>query len=346
LFGDTIIQKCSNLISSIDVDKWRFVVEGPFHSGRSTVAGLLAKSAIQKLSSAVQLCRVFAFPVNWERAVQQLTDVSSLYEFLVTQVVHQLQWQCTRVFPVAQSLLNWFLSLPTSPILPTLPFTISKMPLFPVTQIEVVARRILSAHKSSPADFVTVVVALPWAIASCFGFDRFLYIYDHLDMLDRRLGDNGALLQNLCDHISSQLFIASAKTRFPVDRLAGAELELVQMEGFVPAQLTDQLRTITTGHPTFALPIDACRGCPQFVAKFAAIVDLLEASEKQKAESDRKRGFVAVNVALRQRVAAVQTVELCRDLIEFGVDGVDDQLCADMSSNPRFNVLLKRKGRA
>jgi hypothetical protein len=214
-----------------------------------------------------------------------------------------------------------------------------------VTQIEVVARRIMSAHKSSPADFAAVVVTLPWAIASCFGFDRFLYIYDHVDMLDRRLGDNGTLLQNLCDHISSQLFIASAKTRFPVDRLAGSDIELVQMEGFIPTQLTDQFRTITTACPAFALPIDACRGCPQFVARFAAIVAVLEANEKQKAEPDRKRAFVAINFAMRQRLAAVQTVELCRDLIEFGVDGVDDQLCTDMSTNPKFNVLLKRKGR-
>jgi hypothetical protein len=123
-------------------------------------------------------------------------------------------------------------------------------------------------------------------------FDKFLYIYDHLDMFHSRLGDNGALLQNLCDYISSQLFITSAQTRFPVDRLAGGDVELVHMKGFVLVQLTDPFRKITTAYPMFALPIDACRGCPQF----AALVALLEANEKQKAETDRKRNFVDINI--------------------------------------------------
>jgi hypothetical protein len=166
-FADAMRRNSSAIISSADVDDWRFLIDGPAHSGKSTVLSLIASEAVQKLAASGQLARFFIFPVNWELAVQKLTDFTSLYEFLVTQVIYQLTWQCPRLFPVASSLLNWFLSIPSKSSLPSLPFNITGMPLFPIVAVEVVAKQIAACVKrASPSELATMVATLPWTLAA------------------------------------------------------------------------------------------------------------------------------------------------------------------------------------
>jgi hypothetical protein len=300
--------------------------------------------AIQKLSASSQLSRVFIFPINWELAVQKLTDFTSLYEFIVTQVICQLSWQCPRLFPVSLSLLNWFLSIPSKSSLPSLPFNITGMPLFPLAPFEVVARQIASSVKrASQSELATMVATLPSTLAACFGFDRFLYIYDHLDLIDRRIDDDGSVLNAILTHISNQLAFVSSKAGIEANRFRADRFEPVITERMIAPP--EKVRTIQLQSPTLPLTIDSCRGCPPFVARFLRIVDLLETNERQTAESDRRRGCYSVATDTRQKIACVEAIQLCRDLLPFDVNGLDDQVLEEMTSNPRFAIGLKRNGR-
>jgi hypothetical protein len=74
-------------------------------------------------------------------------------------------------------------------------------------------------------------------------------------------------------------------------------------------------------------------------------VDLLEINERQTAESDRRRACCSVATDTRQKIARVEAIQLSRDLLPFDVNGLDDQVLEEMTSNPRFAIGLKRKGR-
>ena len=179
-----------NTVLPSDFENWRFVVDGPSHSGKSTMLGLFSKEAVQSLASCGQLQNMFVFAVNWEAATQRLTDIFSLYDYIAAHTIFHLMWQCPRIFTVAQSLLNWLLSIPTGSIPPTLPLNVVNLPLFPVTQVEVFAKKMFTALKDTddPEALVRELVSLPSAFAGCFGYSRFLFVYDHLDLCNMDVG--------------------------------------------------------------------------------------------------------------------------------------------------------------
>ena len=48
---ETLKQISYNIINSNKISRWRFIVDGPQHSGKSTYLSLIAKSAVQFLGS-------------------------------------------------------------------------------------------------------------------------------------------------------------------------------------------------------------------------------------------------------------------------------------------------------
>jgi hypothetical protein len=180
-------------------------------------------------------------------------------------------------------------------------------------------------------------------LSACFGFDRFLYIYDHLDLIDRRVDQDGSILNAIWDHISSHLAIVSSKASLAPDRFQGDRFEPVMTERFIVPP--EKARTIQFQNPTFPLVVDSCRGCPQFVARFMRIVALLEATESQVAEADRRRGTRSVARDAEQRLARAEALELCRDLVTLDVHGLDDHVLQQIAASPRCTLSLKRKGR-
>jgi hypothetical protein len=347
-FGDIMKQKSANALASVESTRWRFVVDGPPHSGRSTILGLLAKEAIHKLSASSRLSHNFVFAVNWESAVQRLTNLLSLYEFIATQVVSQLTWQCPRILPVQSSLLNWFLGIPASASLSVLPLTITNMPLFPLAAVEVLGKRVLQALKNedNPDEFADAIAMFPSGLAACFGFETSLYVYDHLDLLDQKIGGTNAVLTGIVRYFGGNFFLISTKLqRFAATRLTGIDFEAVHTEGFLDRQLTEGTRIVSCWKPSFSIQIDACGGCPAFVHQFLAIVKCLEEIEQEGASASKKRGFVPVFGYVKQKIGRGLILELIKDLSGFGVEGFDARFIRTVETSENLDIGLKKKGR-
>jgi hypothetical protein len=107
----------------------------------------------------------------------------------------------------------------------------------------------------------------------------------------------------------------------------------------------EKVRTIQLPYPTLPLTVDGWRDCPPFVARLIRSVDILEINERQIAKSDRRLACHSSATDKRQKMARVEVLQLCRDLLPFDSNGLDDQVLEEMTSNPRFVVSLKRKGR-
>lgn len=349
-FGEELKLLAQNSVPSFeDIDQWKIVVDGPAHSGKSTILSLIAKEAIQSLSSCNKLSKVFIFAVNWEIATQRLTDIYSLYDYLAAQTVFYLTWQYPKIYPIAQSLLNWLLSIPNSSILPTLPLRVQNLPLFPLTAVEVYGKQVFNALKntSNPINLVKEIVSLPTLLASCFGFQKFLLIYDHLDLanMDVRVADDSTqpvcIIDAIVSVLSDHLFFFSMKSpQGIIDIMKDIDYGVVHVENSISPNLVNGVRTINCYKPKINLNIDMCQGCPQFVNKYLNIVQYIQEVEKLADESKQKCGFVSAVANTKMKLAKMLTIELCTDFFYNGSNVIDDELLSQMRENSNFTVSL------
>lgn len=346
-FGEVLKQLAQNSVPFDDIDQWRIVVDGPAHSGKSTILSLIAKESIQSLSSYNQLSKVFIFAVNWEVATQRLTDVYSLYDYLAAQTIFYLTWEYPKIYPIAQSLLNWFLSIPNSSILPTLPLRVQNLPLFPLTSIEVYGKQLFNALKNvnNPTNLVKEIVSLPTSLASCFGFEKVLLVYDHLDLanMDVRVTDDSnqpvCILDAIVSMLSDHLFFFSMKSPQGIlDIMKNIDYGVVHVENSISPNLISDTRNINCYRPSLKLSIDMCQGCPQFINKYINIVKYIESAD----ESKKNGGFTSSFAKTKMKLAKMLTVELCTDFFYNGSNVIDDELLNQMHDD-HFTVSLGKK---
>ncbi|OHT02544.1 hypothetical protein TRFO_30270 [Tritrichomonas foetus] len=348
-FSEYLKNFAQNAVSTEDIDQWRYVVDGPSHSGKSTILSLIAKEAIQGLASCGQLSNVFIFSINWESATQRLTDVFSLYDYIAAQTIFHLTWQYPRIFTIAQSLFNWLLSIPTSAILPMLPLNIQNLPMFPLTQIEVFGKRIFNALKNTdnPVNLVREIVALPSSLAACFGYSKFLFIYDHLDLcnMDVRVSDTSNLPVCILDAIiamlSDNLFFFSTKAPQGItDCLKNIEVEIIQVENSIPENIINDQRMISCYKPNIKLNIEMCQGCPQFLHRYRSIIQHIQDIDQLVDDSQKKRGFTSIVTNTKMKLAKMETIELCTDFLNNGSDVITENLIHQMQTSNQFTIAI------
>lgn len=345
LFGEQLKQIAQNQVPFDDLDQWRIIVNGPCHSGKSTMLSLIAKEAIQSLTPCNKLSSIFIFSVNWESATQRLTDIYSLYEFLATQTVYHLAWQYPRIFPVFQSLLSWLLSIPSASILPTLSLRVQNMPLFPTNQIEVFGKKLFNSFKNldHPTNLLNEIVSFPTTFTSCFGYTKFLMIYDHIDLcnMDVRVSEESSesvcIVDSILSTIGNNLFFFSVKAPEGMNELLkDFDYSIIHIEHSISPELTKDVQPINCLNPDFELTIDMCQGCPQFINKYYSIAQYIDDIEKLVDEKQKKRGFKSIVTKTKLSLAKTLAIELITDLYNNG--SINDDLFNEIQGSDEFTI--------
>ena len=278
-----------------------------------------------------------------------MTDVYSLYDYLAVQTIFYLTWQYPKIYPIAQSLLNWLLSIPSSSILPTLSLNVQNLPLFPLTAIEVYGKQLFNALKNvnDPISLVKEIVSLPTLLANCFGFEKFLLVYDHLDLtnMDVRVTDDSnqpvCIIDAIVSTLSDHLFFFSMKSpQGIIEFMKDIDYGVVHVENSISSNLLNGTKGITCYRPKLNLNIEMCQGCPQFINKYLTIVQYLQEVEKLVDESKKKCGFTSSVVYTKMKLAKMLTIELCTDFFYNGSNVIDDELLSQMRENSKFIVTL------
>lgn len=344
-FAEELRQIAETTIESADIPNMKLFIDGPSHSGKSTLLSLLAVETIRRLTACKQLSHVFIFPINWENATQRIIDMVSLYEYIVAQTIYHLSWQCGRTFPIAQLLLNWFLSIPAAGTLPPIPMTIQGMPLFPLSPIEVLGKNIIRCFKQNDGGAIAkCVVSFPNALSSCFGFDNFLYIYDHLDScdLDVKISPENdstvCVLDALLSHVSQFMFLLSSKDHFSANKLKKVQYDYLHTENLIPNNCVEKIPVISCLNPQFTLNVNLCHGCPNYLHQFISIVQHLQKTN----DPVKIEGFRSVYSLNNLNIAKMQVIQLCTDLADCNQDEVSLELVEEMKQNPDFDLYLKK----
>ena len=341
-FKELMCDKAAAILDS--ADRCRFVFDGPPHSGTSTVMGLVAREAIERMDDAT-----FIFPVNWANAVAKLTDLTSMFEFVIAQTISVFGWQCGRLFPVIQPLIGFFLSMTSASVVPSLPLSVANMPLFPVTSVEVLAKRVFTAMKTNEGnstEFLNAIISFPVEFSACFGYRDVLFIYDHIDMCDVKFTDDddgASMLDCILSCIASHKFLVTSRMPQTTSaKMESMDLQPVHMEGFIAPQALDGVPGIQIASPSVKLNVEMCRGCPVYVQRYMKIVDYLEAAEQELQDRDPKRGFLPISVDFRRRMAKGELVQLLKEFEDARVEGIVKGAYDRLQAQDKPKISLKK----
>ena len=336
---------CDQAAAILDsTENLRFVFNGPPHSGTSTVMGLVAREALERIDDAT-----FVFPVNWANAVAKLTDLMSMFEFVITQTINIFGWQCARLFPVIQPLIGFFISMTTASVVPSLPLSVANMPFFPVTSVEVLAKRMFTAMKAdegNSVEFLNSIVSFPVEFSACFGYRQVLFIYDHIDMCDVKFTDDDnvpSMLDSILACIGRHKFLVTSRMPQTTSaKMENMDLQFVNMEGFISPQTLEGVPGIQIFSPSVKLNVEMCRGCPVYVHRYCTIVEDIETAENELQERDPKRGFMPISVDFRRRMAKAELVQLLKEFEDARVDGVSKGLHERLQACDKPKIVLKK----
>ena len=193
------------------------------------------------------------------------------------------------------------------------------------------------------------IVSLPTHLSHCFGFQKFLLIYDHLDLanMDVRVADDSdqlvCIIDAIVSRLSDHLFFFSMKSpEGIIEFMKDIDYRVVHVENTISTNLINEVRTINCYKPKINLNIELCQGCPQFINKYLTIIEYIEEIEKLIDESKNKCGFTSSIVKTKMKIAKILTIELCTDFFYNGSDIISDELLSEMRENVNFTISLSR----
>ena len=340
-----ILQSYSEKYLSSSINEWQFIIDGPPHSGKSTLLLIFAQNMVKRLRICNQLNRVFVFTMNWENALQQVTDYISIYDFIITQTIQQTAQQNQFLYPITKALIKWFLDIPHSPNLKTLPLSLSQMPKFPTTSIEMLGKNLNTVFKSpdNPALFVQEITSFPNNFSSCFGFEKTLFIYDHVDIdYDITLSTEAdeqtftPIINGIIRSLSRQYFVASVKTG-QIDTTKLKKCKFVKTDDSIPYSAVSNLKSIVCSKPSLTITPDMCHGCPQILHRYLntlKYIDEVAAAE----ESQRTRGLYSILAKTKFEIAKSELERLCMDLMDIEEEGFNEGLIDTIHESEEIKI--------
>lgn len=342
-FSDQMLEFCNNLLFSVQPSDWRFYIDGASHSGKSTILGLLSLNCIKRLRMCGEINKIFIFPVNWESSVQKFTDIVSLYEFMVCQVIYQLIWQCPRIFPISQYFTNFLLSLSQAATYPGLPLSLQKNPKFPVSLVDVVAKRVFSSFKSRDTSLLDEIANFPQNLSACFGFSDTLLIYDHIDLADIETDiSQGHFIDSVLLSLKSHPYMFSVKNQIIASQMKDINNHYVSIEGLIPDNAITDLPRIGCTTPALRLDAEICHGYPQFLHIYKMVADELHDADSCFNDSQKLRGFSSSATLSKLRFAKNLLVHLCQDLMEINPELINEDLISDLIASNNCHLSLKK----
>jgi hypothetical protein len=227
----------------------RIAVTGPGNSGRSTFLTIITQQLLIDLLASGDWKETFVFPINMSLIVDLLTDIGALYQAMVQLTFHALSAQYPLVLPHTAGLIAAFESVLTGkPLLPK-GFVLSEdfHPL--VADLRQLLNVIGSCwrDKEGLEPFLITVFKLPIMVADIFGFAKYFFVVDHIDLADTMLsptlpfeeGCNVFVLECVKCAMESTSFLVSGKKPNAITNLFASLSE-------VGVDLTERLHVIST----------------------------------------------------------------------------------------------------
>lgn len=351
-FAEVIYQKANAFVKNDSFENWRFYIDGFNHTGKTTILGQIAKSCISHLSHKKEMKKVFFFPINWEKTIQKVSDINSLYSEIVVNSLQMITWQFAQIFPISNFLTNWFMTLPYTKTSPPLPPSIKGCPLFPVVKIESLGSQICTSFKNGPENvslLLRMICSIPSILASIFGFEKTMVIYDHIDlcnfpfsMENEEFNSSGDLLEALMQTLPNSLCIVSTKKNGVSMDQMGAPLTFVDTSNFLTNDVSDGMPAIQLSSPSITFSASMCVGCPQVLHKYSELLKAIEIRDQMKDANLAKYGIVATGAKFQEKIIRERVLQFCDDVLNIGAENVTEEIIDQIRASEKLEIEMKK----
>jgi hypothetical protein len=323
----------------------RFVITGPSQSGKSTLLEIAVRLFLQRLQLSGSSGGYLFVIVNWELHGEFIDDLSQLYLIVVTATINGLRCSRMQMIPILDELFKWFASLLNSRFVPPIPQRLRDFKDFPAGAVAALTHQI---HDTWHCDdgltsFLRTITGIPAMLASAFGLEEVVYVFDHFDSIAGNVGQTqfpesppASFAESLCQAIGdSPFFVASRFDSEFAQSFAATNTISLSTNGIIRNRKAEEVRLST---PNLALRIDACEGCPGFCVLFDR---LSEIARRPKSAVDRWAKYQTVADITWKTMIVHKFLQLWLLLADakHDVDG-DHNLAMQIGDNWNFEVVV------
>ena len=292
-----------DMLKSISMDKLQFIITGYPQTGKSSVLYSLSTILLRKIQQSSANNKFLFFPINAEKLTLELASVTQTYNVWVTTTLTAARYSNYAIAPCNPSLLQWFCSIPVTPVLASFPI-VSHTPNaedkihihgVDLNAIQALGQKIftISHNKAGLEEFVNAIVEFPREFAAAIGLTDVFYIIDHFEYLDVAYRDVPLFSEYLktvqlaplvCNVLSPAKFVVSCETE-PLFAKAFTceEATPIDTEGIIESN--PDTRKLTILPMKLTLTTEDCKGCPGILAQFTKVADLASNIGKEPAQN-------------------------------------------------------------
>ena len=302
---DEIDQFFIDMLKSISMENLQFIITGYPQTGKSAVLYSLSTILLRKIQQSTYNNKFLFFPINAEKLTLELGNVNQTYNVWVTTTLTAARYSNYAIAPCIPSLVQWFCSIPASPVLASFPI-VSHTPNqeekihihgVDLNAIQALGQKIftISHNKTGLKDFVTAIVEFPRDFAAAIGLPEVFYIIDHFEYLDVAFRDTlyseymktkhiVELAPLVCQVLAPAKYVVSCQSEpLFAKAFTCGEATPIDTEGIIESAIDN--RTLTILPMKLKVTAEDCRGCPGVLAQFSKVADLAENIGKEPAQN-------------------------------------------------------------
>jgi len=359
----TIQRICpSNKNSDIDiaVDEWcisrlnelttkdiKFVISGPPKSGKSSLMYNLSLILLRKIQESQEIDEFMYVPINFAQIDLDLGDIDHMYKQFITIFLNAASYSNFAVSPFVPSLITWFLSLISSPVIPAFP-QIPPVNGVDSSGIQEIGKKIFSSYRTNKnlSQFIENLVSFPHSIATSISRKNIIMIIDHFEYCDIQILDPELFPQSrkpvsLANIFSKFLgtvqFIVSMKSEQMFFQCFKCESLSIDTDNILDSY--KEYRELVDISIPISLTINDCLKAPGYISSFVKLADLVQ-ENAQLPQTNKFSSISSSALASKTRIIKTELSLFCKYLVEAGNEKISIDLLNALNDSDTVSLKL------